>query len=497
MEQQVTEEGRQPTVLVVDDELYIRRALERVLTRQGYKVLDADGGEAALRVASDELVDIALVDLRMPGMTGHEVLRALREHSPMTQCIMMTAFHTPHDAFEALHEGAHDYFEKPIEDWVRFNQILRKALQLRALERDNTALKQERDQLAERLDKSRVGEELIGNSAAMRRLKALVRDASRFPVPVLINGESGSGKERVARAIHNNSPRAEMPFVAVNCGALNPELVAAELFGAVEGGYTGAVDRAGLFRTADGGTLFLDEIGELELALQVKLLRVLQEGELTPVGSDKTEKVDVRVIAATHVDLEEAVSRGRFRQDLYYRMNLLQIRVPPLRERKDDIPLLAWFFLNRYSKQYDLPVARVDSKAMRALSEHDWCNNNVRELENAIMRAVIRAGGGELRREHFPDLGHMSPISARTPSAPSGGQRFDSVLLDLDYTKAKERLVQDFSQWYLRARLGDTGWNITRAAEMSGQARPNFKKLMKRFGVDKPPPDELDQKLKG
>ncbi len=491
------QQARKPTVLVVDDELYIRRALGRVLARQGYRVLDAGGGQEALEVAEQEHIDIALVDLKMPGMSGHEVLGELKRVTPRTECIMMTAYSTPEDAFQALHAGAYDYFEKPIEDWVRFNQILRKALNMQALKMDMSALKDERDSLVEQLVQERGPDQLIGNSPAMIRLKALIRDAARYPVTVLITGESGSGKERVARAVHNNSPRASQPFVGVNCGALPEDLIEAELFGSVPGGFTGAVERAGRFRQANGGTLLLDEIGDLDLSLQVKLLRVLQEKVVTPVGSDRAVPVDVRLVAATHVDLEEAVRQGRFRQDLYFRINVMQVRVPPLRERKEDIPLLAWFFLNRFSREYDTPIQRVDPEAMRILSEHDWGNNNVRELQNVIQRAVISARGGELEPRHFSGLRRGGQVLSEVVTGPGPEPRFEPSLLDLDYARAKEQVVEEFSRWYLQSRLRETGWNITRAAEMSGQHRPNFKKLMKRYDVEKPSAEELSLKLKG
>ncbi len=499
MDQDSIEVGSQPTVLVIDDEPYIRRALRRVLERHGYRVEEAPGGEEALALVSAAPADIALVDLKMPGMSGHELLRALRRVSPSTQCIMMTAFHTPDDAFQALNAGAYDYFEKPIEDWMRFFQILRSALRVRELEREASALKRERDSLTEQLDQ---GEGLIGNSPAMMRLRGLIRDAARYPVPVLITGESGSGKERVARSIHERSSRSEGPFEAVNCGAFAPDLVAAELFGTVPGAYTGATEREGLFRSADGGTVLLDEVGDLPPELQVALLRVLQEGEVRPVGSDRRIPVDVRVIGATHIDLEEAVAAGRFRRDLYFRMNLMQIRVPPLRERKEDIPLLVWYFLSRFSQEFGHPIGRVHPETIGALSAQDWSDNNVRELENAVVRAAIRAGGGDLKLEHFPDLRAITPpstptVHAGSGAADSGGAGYGPWLLGLDYTAAKQQLIEDFSRWYLRSRLADSGWNIREAADMSGQARPNFKKLMKRYGVERPSAAALDQRLKG
>jgi len=487
--EQPTPESRPATVLVVDDEPYIRRAMGRVLARQGYRVLDAGGGVEALEVADVEEIDIALLDLRMPGMTGHELLERLKAKSPRTECILMTAFHTPDDAFRALNAGAYDYFEKPINDWVRFNQILRKALDVRSL-------KEERNRLAEQLVQARGGRQLVGKSPVMARLQELIRKVAPYPVDVLITGDSGSGKELVARAIHANSDRVDAPFEVVSCADFPPNLLETELFGHERGSFTGAVtDRKGLFERANGGTIFLDEIGELPLDLQAKFLRVLQERTFRRVGGDSLIRTDVRVLAATHRDLDEAISEGDFREDLYFRFNVVTIRVPPLRDRREDIPLLVWFFLNQYNEKYGRAIKTVSPDAMASLVEHDWARNNVRELAHAIERAVILTNDATLGPELF---GHLKPSapSAGATSGP-GGLRFDVALFELDFTVAKDRVVTEFARTYLIDRLRSSGWNITRAAEASGQQRPNFRKLMKRYGVQVPPASERNQKLKG
>jgi DNA-binding NtrC family response regulator len=476
-----------PTVLVVDDELNIRRAMKRQLTRQGYVVLDASCGADGIEIIQSNSIDIALIDLRMPDMGGHEVLREFKKLSPKTECIVITAHGSAEAAYLALSEGAYDYFEKPIMDSSRFFQILRKALEVRDL-------KEEKSRLKARLGDA-TPEQLIGNSPAMLRMNDLIRDVARVPVPVLITGESGTGKERVARSIHAASPQSEGPWVAINCTAIPENLLESELFGHEKGAFTGAANqKRGLFEEANSGTLFLDEIGNMPVSMQAKLLRVLQEREITRVGGSKPIPIDCRILAATHVNMKEAIAEGSFREDLYYRLNVINIAVPPLRDRLEDIQLLTYYFVRKFNAEYGKSVRSVSSSALELLRSQTFSENNVRQLENIINRAMVLARADELGSELFD----LQPGTPRLEGA-SGDQAtspFDERLLTMDYVDAKKVVVDSFSSWYLEDRLRDTGWNITRAAEMSGQQRPNFRKLMTRFKVQVPSDDKKNQVIK-
>jgi two-component system response regulator AtoC len=480
-------ENRPPTVLIIDDEVNIRRALKRQLVRQGFEVEDTGSGREGLAWAQENDPDIALIDLKMPDMDGQEVLRLLRENCPATECILITAHGSAEAAFLALSAGAYDYFEKPILDSSRFFQILRKALEVREL-------KEERSRLRARLGGG-ASDQLVGNSPAMLKLSALIRDVARVPVPVLITGESGTGKERVARAIHSNSPQKDGPWIAINCTAIPENLLESELFGYEKGAFTGAAQsKKGLFEQASGGTLFLDEIGNMAMSMQAKLLRVLQEREVVHVGGGKAIAVDCRILAATHVDLKKAIGEGFFREDLFYRLNVINVEVPPLRARKEDIQLLTYFFMQKFNEEYSKEVRSIRGEVLEILGREDWADNNVRQLENAINRAMVLAQGTELT----VDLFEAHPGGAYTKAAPDdvAGGLLDNGLLDLDYTEAKSRVVDAFSRWYLEGRLRETGWNITRAAEMSGQQRPNFRKLMTRFQVEVPDASSRKRKVK-
>jgi len=476
-----------PTVLVVDDELNIRRAMKRQLTRQGYVVLDASCGADGIEIIKNNSIDIALIDLRMPDMGGHEVLREFRTLSPKTECIVITAHGSAEAAYLALSEGAYDYFEKPIMDSSRFFQILRKALEVRDL-------KEEKSRLKAKLGDSSP-DQLIGNSPAMLRMNDLIRDVARVPVPVLITGESGTGKERVARSIHASSPQSEGPWVAINCTAIPENLLESELFGHEKGAFTGAASqKRGLFEEANSGTLFLDEIGNMPVSMQAKLLRVLQEREITRVGGSKPIPINCRILAATHVEMKGAIEEGTFREDLYYRLNVINIAVPPLRDRLEDIQLLTYYFVRKFNSEYGKSVRSVSSAALELLRSQTFEENNVRQLENIINRAMVLVRADELGAELFD----LTPGTPRL-SASGGGDSispFDTRLLTMDYVDAKKVLVESFSSWYLEDRLRETGWNITRAAEMSGQQRPNFRKLMTRFKVKVPSDDKKNQVIK-
>ncbi|MDP6932417.1 MAG: sigma-54 dependent transcriptional regulator, partial [Myxococcota bacterium] len=375
-----TPAGSPTQVLVVDDEAPFRRSLGLWLRRKGYEVTEAASGEEALERIHDQDFQLALVDVQMPGMEATEVIRGLRRLSPLTETIVVTGFGDAEIAYQVLREGACDYIEKPITDWDRFFHVLHKAQEIRDLKAERARLTKQRS--SESLD------QLIGNSPAMRELTALIRQVAPTPVPVLIAGESGSGKERVARAIHAASPRSEGPWVAINCAAIPSDLLESELFGFEKGGHSTATQaKPGLFETANEGTLFLDEIGEMPASMQAKLLRVLQEREVSRLGGTRTIPINARIVAATNVDLKDAIQKKEFREDLYYRLRVVEIRVPPLRERREDVPLLAYYFVQKYNEEFGKQVRHISDRANDALQAHDWEENNVRELEHSVQRA--------------------------------------------------------------------------------------------------------------
>ncbi|MCP4804492.1 MAG: sigma-54-dependent Fis family transcriptional regulator [Proteobacteria bacterium] len=473
-----SQDQRVSRVMLVDDDDLVRKSLARQLCRQGFDVLQAEDGRAALRTLESEHVDVAVVDLEMPGMRGHEVIRRIRQASPRTECVLLTAHGDASDAFEALNAGASDYFTKPIDDWPRFTQILKKAIEVRDLKDQLRSARQEQN-----------FQDLIGRSPNWRKLTAQIQDFSAYDLPVFITGESGSGKERVARAIHASSSRSAGPFLAVNCAAVPENLWEDKFFGHEKGAFNGADRRqAGIFEAATNGTVFLDEIGDMPVSAQPKLLRVLQEREVVRLGGQHPIRVNARIVAATHQDVKVNVGKGSFREDLYYRLNVLEIAIPPLRERKEDIPLLAYHFVRVFGEEYGKTVKSIDREALRLLTEYEW-KNNVRELEHVITRAMVRVRGDTLAADllELPG-GRRAPASSG--SAPVGlPAGMDPEWMELDYKASKEKFLEWFTVHYLVMRLRSTGWNITRAAELAGQQRPNFKKLMKRYGISRPDED--------
>lgn len=369
-------------ILIVDDEQTFREVLCRVFEDEGYEVCDAPDGPSAIEIASDKDIDVALCDLNMPGgMDGIQVLERITQLSPQTSILIITAYGTLETAVAALRKGAYDYIMKP----VVFEDIILKIKHL--LERKQLALENQwlRQELQQRYDFHNI----IGKSEAMQRVYRLLEKIASTESNVLITGESGTGKELVARAIHYNSSRRNERFVPVECGSIPGDLLESELFGHVRGAFTSAIrDKDGLFRIAEGGTLFLDEIAELPPKLQVKLLRSIEEREIRPVGETGSVRIDLRLIAATNVDISEAVQQKRFREDLFYRLNVIEVNIPPLRERKEDIPLLVKHFIARYNKQLGRNFKAVENIAMRALLNYEW-QGNVRELENVIERAMV------------------------------------------------------------------------------------------------------------
>ncbi|MBL7542481.1 MAG: sigma-54-dependent Fis family transcriptional regulator [Bdellovibrionaceae bacterium] len=387
-------------ILVVDDEESIREFLEIMLRKEGYEITLAEDGQKAKELLQKKSFDMIVSDLQMPNMTGIELLKYVRQDYPEVIFMMITAFGTTETAVEAMKMGAYDYLTKPFKiDEVRIN--ISNALRSKNLEFENRSLKKE-------LGKEFSFQNIIGNSPAMHYVFDLIKRVSQAPTNILVTGESGTGKEVIAKAIHYNGPLKDRPFVTINCGAIPENLMESEMFGHKKGSFTGAIaDKPGLFEVADGGTLFLDEVGELPLSIQVKLLRSLQERVIRRVGSTEDTKVDVRIIAATNRNLEEMVQKGTFRQDLYYRLNVIHIKTPSLRERKEDIPLLAHHFLKKYNDKLNKNIGSISTEAMENLKKYDY-PGNVRELENMIERTVALEGGATVLPESLPPLVNTS-----------------------------------------------------------------------------------------
>ncbi len=383
-----------PRLLVVDDEESIREFLEIMLKKEGYEVTCAEDGAKAKELLAKKTFDMVISDLQMPQVTGIELLKHVKESYPDLVFMLITAFGTTESAVEAMKMGAYDYLTKPFKlDEVRLN--IQNALRSKSLEVENRVLKRE-------LKQEYSFQSLVGNSEAMHRIFDLVRRVSQTPTNVLITGESGTGKEVVAKAIHYNGPLKDKPFVTINCGAIPEQLMESEMFGHKKGSFTGAIaDKSGLFEVADGGTLFLDEVGELPMTIQVKLLRAIQERVIRRVGATEDIKVDVRICAATNRDLEKMVDDGTFRQDLFYRLNVINIRTPALRERSDDVPLLANHFLKKYNDRLSKTINGISDEAMEMLKKYSY-PGNVRELENIIERTVALEGGATILPESLP-----------------------------------------------------------------------------------------------
>jgi DNA-binding NtrC family response regulator len=459
---------RKPHVLVVDDHELYRKAVEQILVRAGYQVSTArDAGEAMQRVTSEPL-ELVLCDVKMPGISGLELVRQIREHEPDLPCIVITGYGGAEASLEALRAGAYWYLEKPVEPAQ--HDVLRR-LAAQAIEHGR--LKAENRLLQRQLQGRYRFENLIGSSEALRRVLDVVERVADTDSTVLVTGESGTGKELVARALHWNSRRAERMFVTVNCGAIPEQLLESELFGHVRGAFTNAVShREGRFSLANGGTIFLDEIGDMSPNLQVKLLRVLQDRTFEPVGSSHPIKVDVRVIAATHQKLEQAIREKRFREDLYYRLNVIPIEVPPLRERREDVPLLVAHFLRNASEEKKLGPCTIGSEALDLLVRHDW-PGNVRELENLIERLVVLRGQGEIGTADLPPAlrgDGAFPLPAPSVSAdrfPQTGVAFHEV-------------VDRFEADLIREALERTHWNKNQAARLLGLNRTTLLEKIKK-----------------
>jgi len=439
-------------VLVVDDDPNTRYLIEVFCRNEDYELLLAANGKEALELIQRGDVNIVVTDIRMPEVSGDAVLDAVLKLNPEIPVIIMTSYGTIEDAVHFLQSGAHDYITKPLTREV-FCHRVRRAMEKLHLSREIHRLKTSLRQYTDR-------EHVVGNSSAMRKVIETLPAIAQTDASVVVYGESGTGKELIARTIHYFSRRASRPFVPVNCGALPENLLESELFGYKRGAFTDAhADTPGLVEEANTGTLFLDEVGEISTKVQVKLLRFLQEKEVKPLGSNKTLHVDVRIISATNRDLKQAIEEGAFREDLYYRLNIVPIRIPPLRERKEDIPLLANHFLRKFAKEHDKDMTEISPLALQKLVGYNW-PGNIRELENKIQQTVVVATADTIRPEDIDLPGEMR-----------------------SFKEEKSKVVAEFERNYVAKLLSLHEGNITRASRAAGMDRKNFWQLMKKYKV--------------
>ena len=460
----MTESPFKASILVVDDEPSIRESLRMILEYEGYRVDEAATGAEALAKIASRAPHALLLDIKMPEMDGLELLAAVRERGYSMPVLMISGHGNVASAVEATRLGAYDFLEKPLQrDRVLLG--LRNAVETSRLQQENQQLKPER-------------EEIVGESAPIRALLATIQKAAPTNATVLVRGESGTGKELVARAIHEHSLRKSQPLVKVNCAAIPEDLIESELFGHEKGSFTGASRRQiGKFVAADGGTIFLDEIGDMSARTQAKVLRVLQDGEVEPVGAAAVAHVDVRVVAATHRDLEAEIDEGRFREDLFYRLNVVPIRTPALREHPDDIPLLVRHFVARFARENNLREQAFSDEAIAALASMPW-KGNVRELKNSIDRILILSAEGEVGREAVLSLGGADP------------QELSSAMLSVKTLKEfRERSERSF----LVHKLEDLGWNVTKTAKAIETPRSNLYKKMDYYGIRRRKSDDATE----
>ena len=451
-------------ILVADDERSIRELLAIVLRRDGYEVILAENGRTALNVLEQEPVDLLISDIKMPDMSGVEVLRAAKQVDQDILGIMITAFASTESAVEALRMGAYDYVSKPF-DVDELKIIVRNALERRQLRQENLLLKRA-------LQSSHQFSSIVGRSEAMLAVFKLIETVAPTNSTILVTGESGTGKELVARAIHFNSLRRDRPFVAVNCGALPEQLLESELFGHMRGSFTGAsANKKGLVEVADRGTIFLDELGEMSPMMQVKLLRVLQERRFRRVGSTEELEANIRVIAATNQDLAKMVADGRFREDLYYRVNVIQVQLPPLRDRQEDIALLAAHFLEKFREQMGKNVANISQEAMVYLERYDW-PGNIRELENVIERAVALESSAAVLPDSLPP--HLRGL-------PSKNGQTATQLPDAGFDL--EAHVESMERDYIAQALKRAGGKQSKAAELLGMSFRSFRYYVKKYNL--------------
>ena len=455
-------------ILVVDDEDSIRKRCVRLLAREGYRVVGVSDSKAALELihSRNNPFDLMLVDIRMPGMDGIELLERIKRLDATIEVIMMTGYAAVETAIKAMKSGAYDYLIKPF-DVDELVHVIQNVVEKKRLQRE---VKELRNQLKDKQDRPLI----FGNSPAMNQVSQFIQKVAPVDCNILISGESGTGKELVAKAIHASSPRNEHAFVVTDCAALSGALLESELFGHLKGAFTGAnVDRKGYFESADQGTLFLDEIGELPMDLQGKLLRAVQDQVVVKLGSTEQIKVDVRIIAATNSNLDARVAKNRFREDLFYRLNVVNLTIPPLRERREDIPLLVQHFLKRFTAQLNLPeIPSISDEILKMMTVYEW-PGNVRELENAIQRAVVLAENGELSLRDLLPPKAMGTISCENPLKPG-----------LTFQDMRRQVVCDFTRQYLESCLRYHKGNITRTAKALRMRRTSLQRLLKQSGLD-------------
>jgi DNA-binding NtrC family response regulator len=450
-------------ILIVDDEEVLRDVLEVVLRREGFDVLSAATGEEALNALDGEEIDLVILDVMLPGISGIDTLRAVRISNPHLPVIVITASSSIDGAIEAMKHGAFHYIPKPFRN-EEVVLTVNKALEQRRLSRENERLKSD---LSEKFSYANI----IGKSEIMRKVFDLIKQAAPSRSNILIQGESGTGKELVAKAIHHASPRARNAFVTVNSGSLPPELLESSLFGHMKGAFTGAIaTKRGLFEVADGGSIFLDEIGNINLETQAKLLRVIQEKEFMRLGSVETVRVDARIIAATNADLHRLMADAKFREDLYYRLNVITIQLPPLRRKREDIPLLVQHFLQKYSEENKRRVREVTPDAMRILMDHSW-PGNVRELENTIERAVVLCNGDRVTPELLPDYLRF-PVRTDQPA----------MIVPQDGISLKDS-VSNYERAMILQSLELANGVQKRAAELLQLKPSTLNEMMKRLGI--------------
>src|SRR5512133_3748589 len=455
-------------ILIVDDEEIVIRSCVRILGDSCYAVDSVQSGFEALKKVDETAYDILILDVMMPKMDGLEVLQHVKERHPDVDVIMMTGLSEIQTAVKAMKLGAFDYLSKPF-DPDELKLVVNRALERRQLLQENRNLKTE-------VSSKYRFENIIGSSPPMQAVFGLIAKCAPTNSTVLITGESGTGKEMIARAIHYNSLRKDQPFVTVDCNTLSESLLESELFGHTKGSFTGAVaNKRGMFEIANNGSLFLDEFGNIPLSTQAKLLRVIQEREFRPVGSTTTQQTNVRLITATNKDLKAMVLAGTFREDLYYRINVFPIHSPALRERRDDIPALAFHFLKIFCAELDKPVSEISDGAMSLLMNYDW-PGNVRELENTMQRAVILATDHIIRQAHLANiLENMPRPSVEVPRTSDDLKRVKKI--------AREKSVEDIEKLFIQETLKRNASNVTRSAEETGMQRANFQALMKKYNI--------------
>ena len=455
-------------ILVVDDEEIIIRSCRRILGDSDYEVEAVQDGLEALRKIEESHYDVLILDIMMPKIDGLEVLQRVKEAHPDIDVIMITGLSQIDTAVRAMKLGAFDYLPKPF-DPDELKLVVQRALERRQLLQENLNLRHE-------VSSKYRFENIIGSCPPMQNVYRLIAQCAPTNSTVLITGESGTGKELIARAIHYNSLRKDKPFVPVDCNSLSETLLESELFGHVKGSFTGAVaSKKGMFEVASGGSLFLDEIGNISLSTQAKLLRVVQAREFRAVGDTRTQSTNIRLITATNKDLKAMVAEGTFREDLYYRINIFPVHMPPLRERRDDIPALAFHFLNALKQEVRKEVNEFSEEAMSALVNYDW-PGNVRELENTVHRAMILATDKVIRRAHLSNIADATPrLDVAVPRSADELKRIKKA--------AREKSVEDVEKLFVLEALRRNSWNVTKSAEETGMQRANFQALMKKYDI--------------